>query len=110
MLIIDQSHCSDTSLDSQGKQGAGKKKTRGKKKNRKARRKKHAGKCSKESHRASDLSMLMTEDKDEVEEEAMYTVEEEIDHIKGDIEIPEEERIIHSQTQPRNWMISRLQM
>ena len=48
-------------------EGCGKRKRRGKKKKRKDRRKHHAGKCSKEQHRQSDLAMLITEDTDESE-------------------------------------------
>ena len=48
-------------------EGAGKRKRRGKKKKRKDRRKHHAGKCSKEQHRQSDLAMLITEDTEEGE-------------------------------------------
>ena len=52
-------------LSETGAEGGGKKnKKRGKKKRRKDRRKQHAGKCSKEQHRQSDLSVLMTDDLD----------------------------------------------
>ena len=54
---------SEVSVEAGG-EGTGKKKRRGKKKNRKDRRQRHAGKCSKEGPRQSDLSMLMTEDND----------------------------------------------
>ena len=73
-----------SSLASGGEgEGCGKKKRRGKKKKRKDRRKAHAGKCSKEQPRSSDLSLLVTEDTEDTEpvpapaEESKVTAAEE---------------------------------
>ena len=54
-------------------EGTGKKKRRGKKKKRKDRRKQHAGKCTKEQHRQSDLAMLITDDTEDTEESKSKT-------------------------------------
>ena len=68
-----------SSLASAGEaEGCGKKKRRGKKKKRKDRRKAHAGKCSKEQPRMSDLSLLVNEgdnDEEKVEKEKVQVAE-----------------------------------
>ena len=70
-----------SSLASGGEgEGCGKKKRRGKKKKRKDRRKAHAGKCSKEQPRSSDLSLLVpdnTEDLEPAEEREVTNTEDE---------------------------------